>query len=69
MKLLTIELLFDGQNLIITPHSAFANLIKLLNCHNLDMTSPQSNLLLQQFVDSLSDVVYLSRIREYKKCA
>lgn len=37
MKLLTIELLFDGQNLIITPHSAFANLINLLNCHNLEM--------------------------------
>ena len=69
MKLLTIELLFDGQNLIITPHSAFANLIKLLNCHNLEITSPKSNFLLQQFVDSLSDVVYISRIREYKKCA
>lgn len=35
MKLLTIELLFDGQNLIITPHSAFANIINLLNCHKL----------------------------------
>lgn len=69
MKLLTIELLFDGKNLIITPHSAFANLLNLIKSHNLDMMSPQSNFLLQQFVDSLSDVVYLSRIREYKKCA
>lgn len=69
MKLLTIELLFDGQNLLITPHSAFANLLNLLNCHNLEITSPKSNFLLQQFVDSLSDVVYISRIREYKKCA
>ena len=34
-----------------------------------EITSPKSNFLLQQFVDSLSDVVYISRIREYKKCA
>ena len=69
MKLLTIELLFDGQNLIITPHSAFANIINLLNCHNLVITSLKSNFYIQEFVKSLSDVVYLSRIREYKKCA
>lgn len=69
MKLLTIELLFDGQNLIITPHSAFANIINLLNCHKLEITSPKSNFYIQEFVKSLSDVVYLSRIREYKKCA
>ncbi len=37
MKLLTIELLFDGQKLIITPHSAFANLLNLLKCHKLGM--------------------------------
>ncbi|MBO5870358.1 MAG: recombinase family protein [Clostridia bacterium] len=69
MKLLTIELLFDGQNLIITPHSAFANLIKLLNCHKLELTSLSSNLLLQNFVDSLSDVIFLSQIKKYKNCA
>ena len=69
MKLLTIELLFDGQNLIITPHSAFTNIINLLNCHNLVITSLKSNFYIQEFVKSLSDVVYLSRIREYKKCA
>ena len=36
MKLLTIELLFDGQNLIITPYSAFSNLIKLSKSHKLE---------------------------------
>ncbi len=37
VKLLTIELLFDGKNLTITPHSAFSNLINLLNCHRLEV--------------------------------
>ena len=69
MKLVTIELLFDGENVAITPHSAFAELIKLKNCHKLELTSDESNFLLQKFVDALSDVVYISRIREYKKCA
>ena len=36
MKLLTIELLFDGEKLIITPHSAFSALLNLRNCHNLE---------------------------------
>ena len=36
MKLLTIELLFDGENLIITPHSAFSALLNLRNCHKLE---------------------------------
>lgn len=31
--------------------------------------SDESNFLLQRFVDALSDVVYISRVREYKKCA
>ncbi len=34
MKLITIELLFDGQNLLITPHSAFSNLLNLIKSHN-----------------------------------
>lgn len=36
MKLLTIELLFDGANLIITPHSAFSALLNLRKSHNLE---------------------------------
>ncbi len=36
MKLLTIELLFDGANLIITPHSAFSNLLNCLKSHKLE---------------------------------
>ena len=37
MKLLTIELLFDGENLIITPHSAFSALLNLRKSHKLEM--------------------------------
>ena len=36
MKLLAIELLFDGEKLIITPHSAFSTLLNLRNCHKLE---------------------------------
>ncbi len=36
MKLLTIELLFDGEKLIITPHSAFSALLNLRKCHKLE---------------------------------
>lgn len=36
MKLLTIELLFDGANLLITPHSAFSNLLNCLKSHKLE---------------------------------
>lgn len=34
-----------------------------------ELMSDESNFLLQRFVDALSDVVYISRVREYKKCA
>ena len=37
MKLLTIELLFDGEKLIITPHSAFSALLNLRKSHKLEM--------------------------------
>ena len=37
MKLITIELLFDGQNLTITPHSAFYDLLNLIKSHKLEM--------------------------------
>lgn len=37
MKLLTIELLFDGSKLLITPHSAFSNLLNCVKSHNLEM--------------------------------
>ena len=36
MKLITIELLFDGANLPITPHSAFSNLLNCLKTHKLE---------------------------------
>lgn len=36
MKLLTIELLFDGRNIELVPHSAFENLIKFKNCKKLE---------------------------------
>ena len=36
MKLLTIELLFDGEKLIITPHSAFSALLNLRKSHKLE---------------------------------
>lgn len=36
MKLLTIELLFNGSNLTITPHSAFSTLLNLRKSHNLE---------------------------------
>ena len=67
MKLLTIELLFDGEKLIITPHSAFSALLNLRNCHKLEITSLHSNFLLQQFIDSLLDIVFVSAIKKYKK--
>ena len=35
MKLITIELLFDGANLLITLHSAFLNLLNCLKSHKL----------------------------------
>lgn len=38
MKLLTIELLFDGVNLLITPHSAFSNLLNCLKSHKMERT-------------------------------
>ena len=66
MKLLTIELLFDGENLIITPHSAFSNLLNLIKSHNVEMMSPKSNFLLQNFIDSLSDKIFISYIRKYR---
>lgn len=36
MKLLTIELLFDGASLTITPHSAFSALLNLKKSHKLE---------------------------------
>ena len=69
MKLLTIELLFDGENLIITPHSAFSALLNLRKSHKLVMMSDKSNFLLQEFIDSLSDVVFISSLKKYFKCA
>jgi len=36
MKLLTIELLFDGEKLIIVPHSAFSELLNLIKSHKLE---------------------------------
>ena len=36
MKLLTVELLFDGEKLTITPHSAFEHLIKMKKRQNLE---------------------------------
>ena len=71
MKLLTIELLFDGENLIITPHSAFSALLNLRKSHKLDMMSDKSNLhfYIQQFIESMSDVVFIAQIKKYNKCA
>lgn len=43
MKLLTIELLFDGANLLITPHSAFSNLLNCLKSHKLERSYLQTN--------------------------
>lgn len=36
MKLLTVELLYDGEKLIITPHSAFSNLLNYIKSHKLE---------------------------------
>lgn len=54
MKLLTIELLFDGENLLITPHSAFSNLIKLSKSHNLEMAGvePASEMIPKRYLHS-----------------
>ncbi len=69
MKLLTIELLFDGQNVLITPHSAFYNLIQLSNCHKLGIMSVSSNFYVQKFIESLSDANFVSAIKTYKNVA
>lgn len=52
MKLLTIELLFDGANLLITPHSAFSNLLNCLKSHKLETrgVEPLSKMDLDKFL-------------------
>ena len=67
MKLLTIELLFDGKKLIITPHSAFSALLNLRKSYKLELTSDESNFLLQKFVDTLSDEIFICKIMKYKE--
>lgn len=69
LKLLCQNFFIKDGTVVLEAFPPYDIIIKREKLKNLDMTSPQSNLLLQQFVDSLSDVVYLSRIREYKKCA
>ena len=34
----------------------------------MDNMSDKSNFLLQQFIDSLLDIVFVSAIKKYKKC-
>lgn len=40
-----------------------------LKLKNLELMSDKSNFLLQQFVDSLQDVIFISEIKRYKKYA
>lgn len=60
MKLLTIELLFDGASLTITPRPAFSALLNLRKSHKLERTVYQAtgsveNSLLNQKTGKIDD--------------